>query len=380
VRSNSSLPGERSLLHAISSPAEPTEQTAIPRLSRDSRHSENFGADPDIATTTESLVSLSKMNDRGKGDLLNSRLLLSQILGTTGRNPYETSSTQVGAGDFFLQTVPESIPASLSRFLSIHADTLVSRYEAQIHANYPFLDMAVMKLTTSTFQNPATASPEIRPRGYERFLVLMACAIALVLDNRDIPFADHFETQLIFSTLGDVSRILETSKPLEEIHISLLIAFYSLYRPSLGSSWHYIGLALRTCVAQGYHTKRAVCNAKDEPAKLTFWSCFALAQECSRALGRPNMLTSIDISTVSFNVWVYCSRAMPNARSPSYIQELNMENHGSLSNGFYCRSIPNPVLRCIVSARFTAGASDTLRLSLLAPRLKNFSMKHTSWR
>lgn len=260
----------------------------------------SFEARNDLATTTDSLVSLSKMNDRGLENHFDSRLIFTQILGTDGKDPYATNSMHAGRGSWYLTSAPDGISTTLSTFMVEHADALIGRYEDCIHTKYPFLDMSEIRSATSKLQANEPTRCESTVRSCIRLSTLMVMAVGLNIEGHDIHFSKHFESLLLFSALSEVAEVMKASPPLEEIHVTLLFAIFSLFNPSIGSTWHYVGISLRTCIAQGYYSKHTPRCETENAAKRAFWSCFSLAQDCSHALGRPEMLQVADISVVCY--------------------------------------------------------------------------------
>jgi Fungal specific transcription factor domain len=249
--------------------------------------------------STEAFLSVSKMNESHEKGFFGARLLMSDILSTDGGNPFKTVVLRSTPMDIFSFSSADELSSMQLRVLSEHGDALIEIYEKTIHIFYPFMPMSVIKELLLHLQAPHPSAPTSSISNFARFSLFIILSITLLLGGDDVPFAEHFEGQFFFSALSGLKAILELGPPLDCIRALLLLSIYSLYKPSAGSSWHFVGFAMRTCVLQGYHSRQRVpvnVEGADESTRWAFWSCYALERTLCLTLDRLPSISDSDIT------------------------------------------------------------------------------------
>jgi len=254
--------------------------------------------------STGAFLSLSKMNESHEKGFFGARLLLSDILSTDGGNPFKTVILCSAPLDILSFGSADELSGMQLRVLSEHGDALIESYEMTVHILYPFMFMGDVKEMLLHFQSPDPCTSRSSFSSFTRFSLSMILSITLLLGGKDVPFAEYVEGQFFFSALSGLKAVFESGPVLDCIRALLLLSIYSLYKPSAGSSWHFVGFAMRTCVLQGYHSRHRIpanVDEAEESAKWAFWSCYALERTLCLALDRLPSISDSDISiTVCF--------------------------------------------------------------------------------
>lgn len=65
------------------------------------------------------------------------------------------------------------------------------------------------------------------------------------------------------------------------IHCLLLLVIFSLHSSAAGSTWHLIGVAMKKCIALGFHRevaklRRDTTEEDLENRRWAFWQCYFL--------------------------------------------------------------------------------------------------------
>lgn len=79
------------------------------------------------------------------------------------------------------------------------------------------------------------------------------------------------------------------SGPLEQLEAQLLLAIYSLMRPSMPGIWYVLGTALRICVDLGLHNEAPIHAgaAEIDRRRRLFWCTYCLDRQVCFYMGRP---------------------------------------------------------------------------------------------
>ncbi|KAK6709781.1 hypothetical protein SNK05_004256 [Fusarium graminearum] len=111
-------------------------------------------------------------------------------------------------------------------------------------------------------------------------------------------------TNLHSAAVKLLPSILHSQEPLDTLHCMLLLAVFSLFNPSGGSTWHLMGFIWTNCLAAGLH-KTAIPQSRLGPdaayrSDWIFWTVYLLDRSLASSMGRPFGTTDEDIS-VSVN-------------------------------------------------------------------------------
>ncbi|KAI6764078.1 hypothetical protein HG530_007867 [Fusarium avenaceum] len=94
--------------------------------------------------------------------------------------------------------------------------------------------------------------------------------------------------------------ILHSQEPLDTLHCMLLLAVFSMFSPSGGSTWHLMGFIMTNCIASGLH-KTAIPQARlggnsSYRVEWLFWTVYLWDRCISSCMGRPFSISDDDIS------------------------------------------------------------------------------------
>jgi hypothetical protein len=125
------------------------------------------------------------------------------------------------------------------------------------------------------------------------FLAYMIIAVTpLVSDIHPVAQGSFISTHILAMSLKVLDKVFQKEDGADIIHCLHILVIYSIHSSTAGSSWHLIGIAMRKCVALGYHLEPAEKVGSEEAAarRWAFWSCYLLDRLISAALGRPPSL------------------------------------------------------------------------------------------
>ena len=153
-----------------------------------------------------------------------------------------------------------------------------------------------------------------------------------VLDHRLFKFcADQYQDSLYTS---------KTNR-LEALQGLLLIAIYSLMRPTVPGLWYTLGSAIRLCVDLGLHAEKL--NKNYEPfirdiRRRLFWCCYSMDRQVCAYFGRPVSIPDVNITTI-----------FPSSLDDSLITttEDNIDDYSSST-----LSTPSPSYKCVCLSMF----------------------------
>ncbi|KAI0200455.1 fungal-specific transcription factor domain-containing protein [Astrocystis sublimbata] len=171
-----------------------------------------------------------------------------------------------------------------------HGTSLLKAYLNQPQTRYPFLDeREVWELHAKRMTLHATPVQELtKPERFGLFKLYMVYAIGAMLiqlteRNTTTPPENYYMTALqhLFTA--------KESKTTQNVEAMLLLVLYHVRSSSYGI-WYMIGLAMRTCIDLGLHTKRHEGNLDPYTIQMhrrLFWSVYSLERTIAICLGRP---------------------------------------------------------------------------------------------
>ncbi|CAJ2506908.1 Uu.00g080940.m01.CDS01 [Anthostomella pinea] len=168
---------------------------------------------------------------------------------------------------------------------------ILNAYFNQLHARYPFLDPDdVWRLHGKRMALKATHVQQLtKGERFGIFKLYMIYAIGAVLlqltdKHTSSPPESYYMTALQHIFAARESR---TTQNIEAMGILVL---YHLRSASSHGIWYMIGLAMRTCIDLGLHSKRNESNLDPfaiQMRRRLFWSIYSLERTIAISLGRP---------------------------------------------------------------------------------------------
>ncbi|KAH6689061.1 fungal-specific transcription factor domain-containing protein [Plectosphaerella plurivora] len=132
-----------------------------------------------------------------------------------------------------------------------------------------------------------------------RFNAYLAIATGIMM-SPDANRLSFLASSLHALSLKLLPVILRSRKQLEAIHAIAMLLFFSIHSSAGGSSWHLLGLALRTCIALGLHKDAAaqvlVQDDSDLDPVWLFWTLYIMDRSLSSIMDRPFSIQDSDIS------------------------------------------------------------------------------------
>ncbi|KAI0024666.1 fungal-specific transcription factor domain-containing protein [Xylariomycetidae sp. FL0641] len=168
---------------------------------------------------------------------------------------------------------------------------ILNAYFNQLHARYPFLDPDdVWKLHSRRMVLETTPVQELAtPERFGLFKLYMIYAIGSTL----LQLTDKHNTtspeSYYMSALQHIFAARE-SRTTQNIEAMTLLVLFHLRSASSHGIWYMIGLAMRTCIDLGLHSKRNEVRLDGYTVQMRrrlFWSVYSLERTIAISLGRP---------------------------------------------------------------------------------------------
>ncbi|KAF3932368.1 hypothetical protein ABW19_dt0201460 [Dactylella cylindrospora] len=307
----------------------------------------------DVSTLpTMSILSLSNIGDSNESGPFTFSKVLSSIIRSDGRNP--ALSTRVNP--FFTDladAIPHVLPDMASQLSGSTGRKHMDKYFRMVQFRYRVLDRKDIEEYYETWVNrqskqtqraesvasarsalqedlagastasnasgpnqarsvkgetPAPTSPD---SPIKNFIIYMVLAIGITLDEDSASHTAFFSNHFLFAAIRHFEAVLEGSEgsnvgsddPIDTIRALLLLAIYSLYSPSAGPTWHFIGLAIRKAICLGYHMDMVqgedggpVDEKVQEERRWVFWTAYVLDRCICQALDRPFSIQDTDVT------------------------------------------------------------------------------------
>ncbi|KAF3929728.1 hypothetical protein AA313_de0209431 [Arthrobotrys entomopaga] len=308
----------------------------------------------DVSTLpTMSILSLSNIGDSNESGPFTFSKVLSSIIRSDGRNP--ALSTRVNP--FFTDladAIPHVLPDMASQLSGSTGRKHMDKYFRMVQFRYRVLDRkdteeyyenwvnrqskqttraesvssarSALQEEANTVGTPSTTAgansqtvqgdtpgPTNPDSPIKNFIIYMVLAIGITLDEDSASHSAFFSNHFLFAAIRHFEAVLEgsegsnvgTDDPIDTIRALLLLAIYSLYSPSAGPTWHFIGLAIRKAICLGYHMDMvqgeegsgpAVDERVQEERRWVFWTAYVLDRCICQALDRPFSIQDTDVT------------------------------------------------------------------------------------
>ncbi|KAI0804139.1 fungal-specific transcription factor domain-containing protein [Xylaria sp. FL0064] len=171
-----------------------------------------------------------------------------------------------------------------------HGTALFNAYLNQPQTRYPFLeekeiwDLHEKRMTLNTTPVQQLTKPE-RFGLFKLYMVYAIGAMLIQLTERNTPTPPE---NYYMTALQHLFTARE-SKTTQNVEAMLLLVLYHIRSSSYGI-WYMIGLAMRTCIDLGLHTRRHESNLDRYTIQMRrrlFWSVYSLERTIAICLGRP---------------------------------------------------------------------------------------------
>ncbi|XEV04729.1 hypothetical protein FSHL1_010016 [Fusarium sambucinum] len=131
------------------------------------------------------------------------------------------------------------------------------------------------------------------------FNIYMAVSIGISM-SPETSRLTGLATNLHSAAIKLLPSILHSQEPFDTLHCMLLLAVFSMFNPSGGSTWHLMGFIWTNCLAAGLH-KTAIPQDRLGPdtayrSDWIFWTVYLLDRFLASSMGRPFGITDEDIS------------------------------------------------------------------------------------
>jgi hypothetical protein len=216
--------------------------------------------------------------------------IISAVTETYGGNP-ETTTRIDPLWDGIAKDIRRSDGSgsgNLPRRLDIpraEASRYVETYYAVVDFRYPRLPRedvmkgveAITAADESEYVNLLATSPT------KIFMAYMVIAITpLVSDRYPVAQASFVSIHILSKALKILDRVFLQEDGVDIIHSLLLLVIFSFHSSAAGSTWHLVGVAMKKCIALGFHRevggKGTRKGSEKEPdlRRWAFWSCYIL--------------------------------------------------------------------------------------------------------
>ncbi|RGP79810.1 hypothetical protein FLONG3_2124 [Fusarium longipes] len=126
------------------------------------------------------------------------------------------------------------------------------------------------------------------------FNTYLAIAIGMSM-SPEIGRFSALATNLHTAAAKLLPSILHSQEPLDTLHCTLLLAVFSMFNPSGGSTWHLMGFIMTNCIAAGLHKTTISQERLGEDSiyrvDWIFWSVYLIDRSLASSMGRPFGIT-----------------------------------------------------------------------------------------
>ncbi|KAI0389273.1 fungal-specific transcription factor domain-containing protein [Xylariaceae sp. FL0594] len=208
-----------------------------------------------------------------------------------GPRPDETADSAGGLRDTHGVTQQETVFHSAEPPGEERGTALVNAYLNQPQTRYPFLDeREIWDLHSRRLTLHSTPLQQLsKTERFGLFRLYMVYAIGAMLIQLTERNATTTPPENYYMTALQHLFSLRESKSTQNVEAMLLLVLYHVRSSSYGI-WYMIGLAMRTCIDLGLHTRRYESNLDPYTIQMRrrlFWSCYSLERTIAICLGRP---------------------------------------------------------------------------------------------
>lgn len=152
--------------------------------------------------------------------------------------------------------------------------------------------------------DPYKISWEINPpTQFLKPLYFLNTVFAIASSTHHLQYPLNISDSLRLASLRYIDQVYKSNDLLESLQGLLLMALYSIMRPTVPGCWYLVGSALRLCVDLGLHSESINQNLKidgftlDKRRRL-FWCTYSLDRQISFYLSRPPGIPDEYITTI----------------------------------------------------------------------------------
>jgi len=257
----------------------------------------------DVSLPTISILSLSNIGDSSESGPFTFSKVLSTIIRSDGRNPACSTKSNPFFADL-ADAIPHALPDMASQLSGNSGRRHLDKYFKVVQFRYPCVDQEEVEDYYKVWVGQQTDKTQARQESpVKNFIIYMVIAIGIALDEESAAHSSFFSSHFLFAAIRHFEAVLEgaagsTDDPIDIIRALLLLAIYSLYSPSAGPTWHFIGLAIRKAVCMGYNMELPGDDHESvrEKRRWVFWSAYVLDRCVCQALGRPLSIQDSDVT------------------------------------------------------------------------------------
>ncbi|CDO93208.1 unnamed protein product [Kluyveromyces dobzhanskii CBS 2104] len=200
--------------------------------------------------------------------------------------------------ELFLQKYFRPIYGSLSPHVSWASD------HSKINDSFQIPEMFNPPIFKQTLESYLEDHPDAEkiPSEYHQPLFFLNIVFAIGISTK-ILTDDGMDHRLFKFCADQYQDSLYTSKTnrLEALQGLLLIAVYSLMRPTMPGLWYTLGSAVRLCVDLGLHAEKLNKNydpfLRDIRRRL-FWCCYSMDRQVCAYFGRPVSIPDVNVTAM----------------------------------------------------------------------------------
>lgn len=190
--------------------------------------------------------------------------MVRSVVSMDGTYPSKSGSSNLLLAD----AVSGSHAVKLTEIATMYLDNYFDR----IGAYLPFLDRRLY----DRLINEALQSREREVDNISSPHLLMVLALGARIHSLTDQRAVFHSSVYLMRSFELLSRTTAVDS-IELLHLILLLTIYSLFSPHGGSTWHFLGLAMQTCVRLGLHQRVTLQNTDSEREdNMAFWSTYVL--------------------------------------------------------------------------------------------------------
>lgn len=160
----------------------------------------------------------------------------------------------------------------------------VKTYYEVVDYRYPHLPNSSVDLGINaiTRTNEADYEAMLAQNPAKVFMAYMVLAITpLVSDAYPIAQASFISIHILSKALAILDKVFQLEDGVDIIYCLILLVLFSLHSSAAGSTWHLVGVAMKKCIALGFHrevlqTRQTTSEEDLEQRRWAFWLCYFL--------------------------------------------------------------------------------------------------------